>query len=197
MFGAQPSSTAFATPSPTPAFGTPSTLALGSSLFSTPFSQQLQPQQQQQQQQTQSLFQTPQQTQSLFQTPQQTQQQSQFGFTTPFNAATQTQATLFNNAPTSTNFINSLLTTQMAPVAPLPFSLVDRDIQGIVDAYKEEPGNHKYALKHLLFSVTEPLYRTKPVGVSDVNYVGRGNSKARRHGNFQKRMSVAPTGAGV
>lgn len=56
----------------------------------------------------------------------------------------------------------------MAPVAPLPFSLADRDIQAIVDAYKEEPGNPKYAFKHLLFSVMEPQYRTKPAGVSDI-----------------------------
>ncbi|KAG6429359.1 hypothetical protein SASPL_107408 [Salvia splendens] len=194
MFGAQSSSSAFATPSSTPAFGTPSTPAFGSSLFSTPFSQQSQPQQQQtpslfqtpqQQQQTQSLFQTPQQqTPSLFQTPQPQQQQSPFGFTTPFNSAQQQQQqqqpTLFNNAP-STNFMNQQLTTQMAPVAPLPFSLADRDIQAIVDAYKEEPGNLKYEFKivkrfsrsllilqHLLFSVTEPQYRSKPAGVSDI-----------------------------
>ncbi|XP_047958454.1 nuclear pore complex protein NUP54-like isoform X2 [Salvia hispanica] len=167
MFGAQSSSSAFATPSSTPAFGTPSTPAFGSSLFSTPFSQQSQPQQQQ----TPSLFQTPQQqqqTQPLFQTPQPQQQQSPFGFTTPFNSAQQQQQpTLFNNAP-STNFMNQQLTTQMAPVAPLPFSLADRDIQAIVDAYKEEPGNLKYEFKHLLFSVTEPQYRSKPAGVSDI-----------------------------
>ncbi|KAL1550440.1 Nuclear pore complex protein Nup54 [Salvia divinorum] len=173
MFGAQSSSPAFATPSSTPAFGTPSTPAFGSSLFSTPFSQQSQPLQQ-----TPSLFQTPQQTQSLFQTPQQQtpslfqtplpqQQQSSFGFTTPFNTAQQQQPTLFNNAP-PTNFINQQLTTQMAPVAPLPFSLADRDIQAVVDAYKDEPGNLKYEYKHLLFSVTEPQYRSKPAGVSDI-----------------------------
>jgi len=56
----------------------------------------------------------------------------------------------------------------MAPVAPLPFSLADRDIQAIVDAYKEDPGNPKYAFKHLLFSVTEPQFRIKPTGVSDI-----------------------------
>ncbi|GFP95851.1 nuclear pore complex protein nup54 [Phtheirospermum japonicum] len=150
MFGAQPSSSAFATPSSTPAFGTPSTPAFGSSLFSTPFSQQQQ------------------QTPSIFQTPQPQQQQNAFGFTSPFNAATQAQVTPFNNAPPATNFMNSQLTTQMAPVAPLPFSLADRDIQAIVDAYKEEPGNLKNAFKHLLFSVTEPQYKTKPVGVSDI-----------------------------
>lgn len=56
----------------------------------------------------------------------------------------------------------------MAPVAPLPFSLADRDIQAIVEAYKDEPGNPKYAFKHLLFSVTDPQYRVKPAGVSDI-----------------------------
>ncbi|KAJ6323947.1 hypothetical protein OIU76_011278 [Salix suchowensis] len=49
----------------------------------------------------------------------------------------------------------------MAPVAPLPFSLADRDIQAIVDAYKEEPGNPKYAFKYLLLSVTDPQHRVK------------------------------------
>lgn len=56
----------------------------------------------------------------------------------------------------------------MAPVAPLPFSLADCDIQVIVDSYKEDPGNPKYAFKHLLFSVTEPQSRVKPTGVSDI-----------------------------
>lgn len=56
----------------------------------------------------------------------------------------------------------------MAPVAPLPFSLADRDIQAILDAYKDEITNPKYAFKHLLFSVTEPQLRTKPAGVSDI-----------------------------
>ncbi|KAG6384615.1 hypothetical protein SASPL_155562 [Salvia splendens] len=173
MFGAQSSTPAFATPSSTPAFSTPSTPAFGSSLFSTPFSQQSQPQQtpslfQTPQQQTPSLFQTPQQqTPSLFQTPQPQQQQSPFGLTTPFNTAQQQQSTPFSNTP-QTNFMNQQLTTQMAPVAPLPFSLADRDIQAIVDAYKEEPGNMKYEFKHLLFSVTEPQYRSKPAGVSDI-----------------------------
>ncbi|KAL6138224.1 hypothetical protein ACLB2K_004795 [Fragaria x ananassa] len=56
----------------------------------------------------------------------------------------------------------------MAPVAPLPCSLADRDIQAIVDAYKDEPGNPKYGFKHLLFSVTDPQFRVKPAGVSDI-----------------------------
>ncbi|KAL2519701.1 Nuclear pore complex protein [Abeliophyllum distichum] len=156
-FGTPSSTPAFGTPSSTPAFGTPSTPSFGSgfgtSLFSTPFSQQAQPQQQQQ---TPSLFQTP-----------QPQSSSPFGFSTPFGAAIQAQPTPFN-APSSLPFANSQLTTQMAPVAPLPFSLADRDIQAIVEAYKEEPGNSKYAFKHLLFSVTEPQLRTKPAGVSDI-----------------------------
>lgn len=56
----------------------------------------------------------------------------------------------------------------MAPVAPLPLSLAERDIQAIVDAYKDEAGNPKYAFKYLLFSVTEPQLKGKPVGVSDI-----------------------------
>lgn len=56
----------------------------------------------------------------------------------------------------------------MANVAPVPFSLADRDVQAILDAYKEDPGNPKYAFKHLLFSVTEPQFRVKPAGVSDI-----------------------------
>nr|GMD97158.1 nuclear pore complex protein NUP54 [Ipomoea batatas] len=173
MFGAQPSSSAFATPSSTPpfgtpsstpafgtpsstpGFGTPSTPAFGTSLFSSPFSQQSQPQQQG----------------SLFQTP---QSSSAFSFSTPFGAKQSQQnlsASPFGQQPstqTTSPFANAQLTTQMAPVAPLPFSLADRDIQAIVDAYKEEPGNPKYAFKHLLFSVTEPQQRVKPAGVSDI-----------------------------
>ncbi|PSS26954.1 Nuclear pore complex protein [Actinidia chinensis var. chinensis] len=157
MFGAQASSPAFGTPSSTPAFGTPafgtpSTPSFGTSLFSTPFSQQ-QPPQQQQQQQT-----------SLFQPP---QSYGAFGFSTPFAAAQPSQPTPFGQTP-SLPFGNAQLTTQMAPVAPLPFSLADRDIQAIVDAYKEDPGNPKYGFKHLLFSVTEPQFKIKPSGVSDI-----------------------------
>ncbi|KAF6173559.1 hypothetical protein GIB67_037472 [Kingdonia uniflora] len=149
----------FGTPASTPAFGTPSTPSFtpgfGSTLFSSPFSQQ--PQQQQQQQSP--LF------------PQQQQQQSStgFGFGFGFGATPQ---------PTSPSpFPNAQLTTQMAPVAPLPFSLADRDIQAIVDAYKDDPGNPKYAFKHLLFSVTDQAARTKPAGISDftiADHVGRG-----------------------
>ncbi|KAJ0972620.1 hypothetical protein J5N97_020579 [Dioscorea zingiberensis] len=59
------------------------------------------------------------------------------------------------------------VTTQMAPVA-LSLSLPDRDVQAIVDAYKDEPGNPKYSFRHLLFSVTDPAARVKPVGASDI-----------------------------
>ncbi|KAL9248519.1 Nuclear pore complex protein NUP54-like protein [Drosera capensis] len=54
---------------------------------------------------------------------------------------------------------NVQVTTQMAPVAPLPLSLAERDIQAIVDAYKDEAGNP---------NVTEPQFKGKPVGVSDI-----------------------------
>ncbi|MED6199885.1 Nuclear pore complex protein Nup54 [Stylosanthes scabra] len=152
-FGTPSSTPAFGTPSSTPAFGTPSTpsfaTGFGSSLFSTPFSSQPQQQQQQQQQ-----HQTP----SLFQQPASTG----FGFQSSFGAPQpQTPAQ-------PTPFPNAQLTTQMANVAPVPFSLADRDIQTIVDSYKDEPANLKYAFKHLLFSVTDPQFRVKPAGVSDI-----------------------------
>ncbi|PIA51189.1 hypothetical protein AQUCO_01100193v1 [Aquilegia coerulea] len=144
MFGSQVGSS--------PGFGTPSTPsfspAFGTSLFSSPFSAQ-QPQQQQQQ----SPF---------FQQPQQQQNSTGFGFHTPFSGTPQSTTTFPQSFP------NSQLTTQMAPVAPLPFSLADRDIQAIVEAYKDEPGNPKYAFKHLLFSVTDPAARVKPAGISDI-----------------------------
>ncbi|XP_061973779.1 nuclear pore complex protein NUP54 [Populus nigra] len=152
LFGTPSSTPAFGTPSSTPAFGTPSTPAFasggfGSSLFSTPFTSQTQQQQQQQQQQT-PFFQQPSATGFGFQ-----QQQQQTPFATPLQM---------------TPFPTPQLTTQMAPVAPLPFSLADRDIQAIVDAYKEEPGNPKYAFKYLLLSVTDPQHRVKPAGVSEI-----------------------------
>ncbi|KAG6757254.1 hypothetical protein POTOM_037561 [Populus tomentosa] len=150
-FGTPSSTPLFGTPSSTPAFGTPSTPAFasggfGSSLFSTPFTSQTQ-QQQQQQQQT-PFFQQPSASGFGFQ-----QQQQQTPFATPLQM---------------TPFPTPQLTTQMAPVAPLPFSLADRDIQAIVDAYKEEPGNPKYAFKYLLLSVTDPQHRVKPAGVSEI-----------------------------
>ncbi|KAL6190568.1 hypothetical protein ACLB2K_036962 [Fragaria x ananassa] len=145
-FGTPSSAPSFFTPSSSPAFGTPTTSSFstgGAFGFNSAFSTQ--PQQQQQtspfQQQAPSAggFGT----QNLFGTPQ--QQTPSFQSTFP-----------------------SQLTTQMAPVAPLPCSLADRDIQAIVDAYKDEPGNPKYGFKHLLFSVTDPQFRVKPAGVSDI-----------------------------
>ncbi|KAL2903645.1 Nuclear pore complex protein NUP54, partial [Bienertia sinuspersici] len=172
---ATPSSTPslFATPSSTPAtgfgastpgFGTPSSPFSGSSLFTTPspFSQNTQ--QQQQQQQTTPFSQQPSTGfgfnttpfSTPFQQPQQQQQQPQ-----P-QPQQQQQSTPFNLSGVQQ------LTTQMAPVAPLPFSLAERDIQTIVDAYKDDPGNSKYAFKHLLFSVTDPQLKVKPAVVSDI-----------------------------
>ncbi|XP_011013477.1 PREDICTED: nuclear pore complex protein NUP54-like isoform X2 [Populus euphratica] len=129
-FGTPSSTPPSGTPSSTPLFGTPSTPAFaaggfGSSLFSTPLASQTQ-----QQQQT-SLFQQPSTTGFGFQ-----QQQKQNPFATPL------QTTPFPSPPPPPH-----LSTQMAFVAPLLFSLADRDIQAIVDAYKEDPGNLKYAFK--------------------------------------------------
>ncbi|KAG6764630.1 hypothetical protein POTOM_032109 [Populus tomentosa] len=151
-FGTPSSTPPFGTPSSTPLFGTPSTPAFatggfGSSLFSTPLASQTQ----QQQQQT-LLFQQPSTTGFGFQ-----QQQQQNPFAMPL------QTTPFPSPPPPPQ-----LSTQMALVAPLPFSLADRDIQAIVDAYKEDPGNLKYAFKYLLLSVTEPQHRGKLAGVSDI-----------------------------
>ncbi|KAL4192522.1 hypothetical protein AMTRI_Chr06g194700 [Amborella trichopoda] len=87
-------------------------------------------------------------------------------FSTPATAAT--NASPFQMSQQPSPFSQPQLTTQMAPISPLPFSMADRDIQGIVDAYKDEPGNPKYAFKHLLFSVTDPSMRVKPVGISDI-----------------------------
>ncbi|KAF7813612.1 nuclear pore complex protein NUP54 [Senna tora] len=140
-FGALSSTPPFGTPSSTPAFGTPSTPSFAAGFGTSLFSTPFSSQQQQQQQ-TPSLFQQPASTGFGFQT----------SFATPQPAPIQ----------------NAQLTTQMANVAPVPFSLADRDIQAIVDAYKEEPGNSKYAFKHLLFSVTDPQFRAKPAGVSDI-----------------------------
>ncbi|XP_022998033.1 nuclear pore complex protein NUP54-like [Cucurbita maxima] len=146
-FGTPSSTPAFGTPSASPAFGNLSTPAFGTpstSSFATGFGS--------------SLFSTP------FSSQPSQQQQSPlfqqrgatgFGFQTPFAA------------PQSSPFPNAQLITQMAPVAPLPFCLADRDIQAIVEAYKDDAGNPKYAFKHLLFSVTDPQYRAKPAGVSD------------------------------
>ncbi|RWR74549.1 nuclear pore complex protein NUP54 [Cinnamomum micranthum f. kanehirae] len=139
----------FGNPASSPGFGTPSTPSFTPAFGSSPF------------------FSTPANTVSPFsQQPQQQQQQqtpSPFSFQTPTPSSSH-----FGAPPAPSPFMNPQLTTQMAPVAPLPFSLADRDIQAIVDAYKDEPGNPKYAFKHLLFSVTDPAFRAKPVGVSDI-----------------------------
>ncbi|CAA6664067.1 unnamed protein product [Spirodela intermedia] len=144
-----PSTPGFGTPSSTPAFGTPSTPsfatsggAFGSTLFPSPspFSQTPQ----------QSPF-TP------FQQQQQQQQQPQqqaFGFQ-------QASPSPFAN-------VTPQLTTQMAPVAPLS-PLADRDVQAIVDAYREDRRTpNTLSGLHLLFSVTDPAARVKPVAVSDI-----------------------------
>ncbi|KAJ4972996.1 hypothetical protein NE237_006170 [Protea cynaroides] len=147
MFGTPTSLPAFGTPSTpsfTPAFGTSSST---SPLFSTPFTQQ----QQQTQQQQSPLFQQP---------------STGFGFQSPSPFGAPQSSPFPQSSPLP--FANAQLTTQMAPVGPLPFSLADRDIQAIVDAYKEEPGNPKHAFKHLLFSVTDPSARIKPAGISDI-----------------------------
>ncbi|CAO2828959.1 unnamed protein product [Amaranthus hypochondriacus] len=160
-FGTPSSSPLFGTPSSTPAFGTPSTTpAFGASTpsstpgFGTPSSPFL----------GSSLFNTP----SPFQNTQQQQQQQTTPFSVPnagfgFNTQQQQQQQM---TPFSLGV--QQLTTQMAPVAPLPFSMAERDIQAIVDAYKDEPTNPKYAFKHLLFSVTDPQFKIKPAGVSDI-----------------------------
>ncbi|KAL6188202.1 hypothetical protein ACLB2K_039595 [Fragaria x ananassa] len=149
-FGTPSSAPSFFTPSSTPAFGTPTTSSFstgGAFGFNSAFSTQTQ----QQQQQT---------------SPFQQQAPSAGGFGTQNLFGTPQQQT-----PSFQSTFPSQLTTQMAPVAPLPCSLADRDIQAIVDAYKDEPGNPKYGFKHLLFSVTDPQFRVKPAGVSDIMWV--------------------------
>ncbi|TKY47754.1 Nuclear pore complex protein NUP54 [Spatholobus suberectus] len=144
MFGgAQPSSSPYGTPSSTPAFGTPS--------FGTPSSAPAF---------GSALFSTP------FSSQPQPQQQTPLFQQQPASSAFGFQNSLA--APQPSPFANAQLTTQMANVAPVPFSLADRDVQTIVDAYKEDPGNPKYAFKHLLFSVTDPQFRVKPAGISDI-----------------------------
>lgn len=56
----------------------------------------------------------------------------------------------------------------MAPVAPVSVPLPDRELQVIIDAYKDELGNSRYAFRHLLLSVTDPSMRIKPIGISDI-----------------------------
>ncbi|XXG50252.1 hypothetical protein AAC387_Pa02g4298 [Persea americana] len=137
----------FGNPASSPGFGTPSTPSFTPAFGSSPF------------------FSSPANTVSPFSQQPQPQQQTP----SPFSFQTPTPSSSHFGAPAAPSpFMNPQLTTQMAPVAPLPFSLADRDIQAIVDAYKDEPGNPKYAFKHLLFSVTDPAFRAKPVGVSDI-----------------------------
>ncbi|CAL5065955.1 unnamed protein product [Urochloa decumbens] len=141
-FGTPSSTPAFGTPSSTPAFGTPSsTPAFGTPSSSPAFG---------------GLFGTPSSTPAFGATP----SPSPFGF--------QQQAT---PSPSPFGLLGGgggQITTQMAPVAPLPLSASDRDIQAIVDSYKEDPGNPRYAFRHLLFSVTDPSQRVKPVAASDI-----------------------------
>ncbi|GBG85038.1 hypothetical protein CBR_g39502 [Chara braunii] len=59
------------------------------------------------------------------------------------------------------------LMTQMAPVAPLGVPLPDREIQGVVDAYNDNPLNPRYRFRHLFLSVTDPIYRQKPGALTD------------------------------
>ncbi|CAN6197528.1 unnamed protein product [Urochloa humidicola] len=150
-FGTPSSTPAFGTPSSTPAFGTPSsTPAFGAASSSPAFG---------------GLFGTPSST-SAFGTPSTT---PAFGATpSPSPFGFQQQAT---PSPSPFGLLGGgggQITTQMAPVAPLPLSPSDRDIQAIVDAYKEDPGNPRYAFRHLLFSVTDPSQRVKPVAASDI-----------------------------
>ncbi|XP_048549675.1 nuclear pore complex protein NUP54-like [Triticum urartu] len=139
-FGAPSSTPAFGVPSSTPAFGAPSSTPS----FWTPTSS--------------PTFGTPSSTPAFGALP--SSSPSPFGF--------QQQVT---PSPSPFGFgggAGGQITTQMAPVAPLPLSPSDRDIQAMVDAYKEDPGNPRYAFRHLLFSVTDPSQRVKPVAASDI-----------------------------
>ncbi|KAG6555359.1 hypothetical protein Mapa_002585 [Marchantia paleacea] len=102
---------------------------------------------------------------------------SMFGGPTNFNTSTPQQM-----------FQSSQLTTQMAPVAPLVIPLPDREAQAFIDAYKEEPGNPKYAFKHLLLSVTDPSLRVKPVGVSDIMWAEAMNNLAGMESADRERL---------
>nr|TKW31565.1 hypothetical protein SEVIR_2G113900v2 [Setaria viridis] len=152
-FGTPSSTPAFGTPSSTPAFGTPSSTPAFGTASSSPAFGGL------------SAFGTPSST-SAFGAPSST---PAFGATpSPSPFGFQQQAT---PSPSPFGLLGGgggQITTQMAPVAPLPLSPSDRDIQAIVDAYKEDPGNPRYAFRHLLFSVTDPSQRVKPVAASDI-----------------------------
>ncbi|KQK20126.1 nuclear pore complex protein NUP54 [Brachypodium distachyon] len=148
-FGTPSSTPAFGTPSSTPAFGTPSSTPAFGAPSSTP------------------AFWTPSST-SAFGTPSSTPAFGAAPSPSPSPFGFQQQAT---PSPSPFGFAGGgggQITTQMAPVAPLPLSPSDRDIQAIVDAYKEDPGNPRYAFRHLLFSVTDPSQRVKPVAASDI-----------------------------
>ncbi|KAG2633012.1 hypothetical protein PVAP13_2NG283800 [Panicum virgatum] len=170
-FGATPSTPAFGTPSSTPAFGTPSSTPAFGTPSSTP------------------AFGAPSSTPafgaassapafgglSAFGTPSSTSAFGAPSSTPAFGASPSLSPFGFQQQATPSPSPFGLLgggggqiTTQMAPVAPLPLSPSDRDIQAIVDAYKEDPGNPRYAFRHLLFSVTEPSQRVKPVAASDI-----------------------------
>lgn len=92
----------------------------------------------------------------------------------PFNQASgglfgQQQSNMFQSQPSQqTNMFNSSISTQMAPVAPVVATLPDREIQAIVDAYRDDIGNPQKGFKYLLLSITDPAARFKPVGVSDI-----------------------------
>ncbi|KAG7978836.1 hypothetical protein I3843_05G101900 [Carya illinoinensis] len=157
MFRAQASYSAFGTPSLTPTFGTASsTLAIGTASSTPAFATST----------SASAFETP--TMPSFATG-----LGSSLFATPFSSQPQQQQQHFQTTPFAKlqpfTFPNAQLTTLMTPVAPLPFSL--SDCYAIVDSYKDEPGNSKYAFKHLLFSVTDPQFRVKPTGVSDIMWV--------------------------
>ncbi|KAI5062805.1 hypothetical protein GOP47_0021352 [Adiantum capillus-veneris] len=79
----------------------------------------------------------------------------------------QTQPSLLTTTPQA-YWQNGQLTTQMAPMAPLSIPLPDRELQVIIDAYKDDLGNPRYAFRHLLLSVTDPSMRVKPLGISDI-----------------------------
>lgn len=79
----------------------------------------------------------------------------------------QTQPSLFGTTP-QPYLQNGQLTTQMAPMAPLSIPLPDRELQTIIDAYKDDISNSRYAFRHLLLSVTDPSMRVKPLGISDI-----------------------------
>ncbi|KAH7670315.1 Nucleoporin Nup54/Nup57/Nup44 protein [Dioscorea alata] len=169
MFGTPSSTPAFGTPSSTPAFGTPSSTPAFGTPSSTPAL--VMPS-------TTPAFGAPS-SAPAFGTP----STPAFGATpSPFAQPQQSPFTPFSNPqpqqqpnpsfgfqnPSPSPFPNAQVTTQMAPVAPLSLPLPDRDVQAIVDAYKDEPGNPKYSFRHLLFSVTDPAARVKPVGASDI-----------------------------